>query len=238
VQSLLGPFTIKDRLADDLAAATPLPKHPFDRCMIKPAVAVDKYQTVAYDGNRYSVPRRFAFEMVTVKGYVDKVVIVANGQIVASHERSFKKQTMILDPIHYLATLGKKPGALDHSPVFRDWKLPACFNVLRAALEQHYGAMSGSRRFVQVLQLLGEHPLSRVTQAIEACERDQLHSAELVVQRTRSLAAIDATKHDGAATPCEVPTAPRVDVPLPDLRRFNQLLSSPPADGPVSVIFT
>jgi hypothetical protein len=144
---------------------------------------------------------------------------------------------MILDPIHYLATLGKKPGALDHSPVFRDWKLPACFAAFRAALEQHHGAMSGSRRFVQVLLLLGEHPMSRVTQAIEACQRDQLHSAELVVQRTRSLAAIDATKREGAATHSEVPTAPRVDVPLPDLSRFNQLLSSPPADGPVSVIF-
>jgi transposase len=237
VQSLLGPFTIKDRLADDLAAATPLPKHPFDRCMIKPAVAVDKYQTVAYDGNRYSVPRRFAFEMVTVKGYVDKVVIVANGQIVASHQRSFKKQTMILDPIHYLATLGRKPGALDHSPVFRDWKLPACFAAIRSTLEQHHGAMSGSRRFVQVLQLLGEHPMSRVTQAIEACQRDQLNSAEAVVQRTRTLAAIDATKRDGAATPSEAPIAPRVDVPIPDLSHFNQLLSSPPIDDPVSVIF-
>jgi hypothetical protein len=97
--------------------------------------------------------------------------------------------------------------------------------------------MSGSRRFVQVLQLLGEHPMSRVTQALEACERDQLHSAELVVQRTRSLAAIDATKRDGAAAPSEATTAPRVDVPLPDLSRFNQLLSSPPVDDPVSVIF-
>ena len=65
--------------------------------------------------------------MVTVKGYVDRVVIVAHGQVVATHERSFEKQTMILDPIHYLATLGRKPGALDHAPVFRDWKLPACF---------------------------------------------------------------------------------------------------------------
>ena len=58
--------------------------------------------------------------------------------------------------------------------------------------------MSGSRRFVQVLQLLGEHPMSRVTQAIEACRRDQLHSAEAVIQRTRSLAAIEAAKrHNG-----------------------------------------
>ena len=54
--------------------------------------------------------------------------------------------------------------------------------------------MSGSRRFVQVLQLLGEHPMTRVTQAIEACRRDQLHSAEAVIQRTRSLAAIEAAE--------------------------------------------
>ena len=237
VQSLLGPFTIKDRLTDDLAAATPLPKHRFDPCMIKPAVTVDKFQTVAFDGNRYSVPRRFAFEMVTVKGYVGKVVIVAAGQMVASHERSFKKQTMILDPIHYLETLGRKPGALDHSPVFRDWKLPACFATLRAALEQHYGAMSGSRRFAQVLQLLGEHPMSRVTQAIEACQRDHLHSAEAVIRRTRSLGAIHLTKCDAAVPASQASDAPGVDVPLPDLNRFNQLLSSPAVDGPVSVIF-
>jgi hypothetical protein len=84
---------------------------------------------------------------------------------------------------------------------------------------------------------MGEHPMSRVTQAIEACERDQLHSAEAVIQRTRSLAAIDAAKRDGAATPSEGPASPRVDVPIPNLSHFNQLLSSPPVDGPASVIF-
>ena len=44
VQSLFGPFTIRDRLAEDLAAASPLPGHRFDPCVIHPAVAVDKYQ--------------------------------------------------------------------------------------------------------------------------------------------------------------------------------------------------
>ncbi len=77
VHSLFGPFTIKDRLAEDLAAATPRPVHRFDPCVVRPAVAVDKYQTVAFDGSRSSVPRQFAFQMVTVKGYVDRVLIVA-----------------------------------------------------------------------------------------------------------------------------------------------------------------
>ena len=36
VQSLCGPFTIKDRLAEDLAAASPLPEYRFDPCVIKP----------------------------------------------------------------------------------------------------------------------------------------------------------------------------------------------------------
>src|SRR5512135_3504975 len=199
VQSLFGPFSIRDRLAEDLAAATPLSRHRFDPCVIHPAVAVDKYQTVAFDTNRYSVPRPFAFQMVTVKGYVDRVVIVAQGQVVAAHERRVGKPAMVLEPTHYLAALDRKPGALDHAPVFRDWKLPACFAGFRAELEGHHGAAAGSRRFARVLQLLGEHPMTRVRRAIEACQHDQLWSAEAVIQRTRTLAAIEAATRDGAA---------------------------------------
>jgi transposase len=238
VHSLFGPFTIKDRFAEDLAAALPLPAHRFDPCVVRPGVGVDKYQSVAFDGNRYSVPRSFAFGMVTVKGYVDRVVVVAEGQTVATHERCSYKQMMILEPTHYLATLGRKPGALDHAPVFRDWKLPACFADFRAALEGHHGALGGSRRFVRVLQLLGEHPLTRVTQAVEACQREHLPSAEAVIQRTRSLAAVETATRSGAATPPEPSSIPQVQVPLPDLSRFNQLLFGPAVENPVSVFFT
>jgi hypothetical protein len=236
VQSLFGPFTIKDHLAEDLAAASPLPKHRFDPCVIKPAVAVDKYQTVAFDGNRYSVPRAYAFQMVSVKGYVDQVAIVAHGEVVATHVRSFEKKTMILDPLHYLATLSRKPGALDHAPVFRDWKLPACFLELRAELEELHGAMSGAKRFARVLLLLGEHPLYRVSQAIDACQREHLYSAEAVIQRTQSLAMIQATNQNAVATREHEPF-PQVEVPLPDLSQFDQLLTRPPDESPVSVFF-
>jgi transposase len=236
VQSLSGPFLIRDRLAEDLASSSSLPAHRFDPCVIKPAVAVDKYQSVAFDGNRYSVPRRYAFEMVTVKGYVDRVVIAAKGQVIATHERSLAKPTMVLDPLHFLAALDRKPGALDHAPVFRDWKLPACFGGIRGELEGLHGALSGSRRFVQVLQLLGEHPMSRVTRAIEGCQRDQLHSAEAVIQRTRSLAAVESAKRQKEVD-TETPAAPQIDVPLPDLSRFDQFLSGSADPSPASVFF-
>lgn len=237
VQSLFGPFTIRDRLAEDLAAALPLPAHRFDPCVIRPAVAVDKYQSVAFDGNRYSVPRTLAFQMVTVKGFVDRVVIVARDQVVATHTRSLEKQTMVLDPLHYLATLGRKPAAVDHAPVFRDWALPACFAAFRTRLEQQHGIGTGARQFARVLQLLGEHPLTRLTEAIEMCHRAHLDSAEAVIRRTRVLAAIDAATRLGSRTPSESSIPAQVDVPLPDLRRFNQLLSGPDDDTSVSVFF-
>jgi hypothetical protein len=97
--------------------------------------------------------------------------------------------------------------------------------------------MAGSRRFVRVLQLLGEHPLTRVSEAVEVCRREHLYSAEAVIQRTRSLAAIEAATRGGKPMPSEDSSAPQVQVPRPDLNHFNLLLSSPPADGPISVFF-
>lgn len=223
VQSLFGPFVIKDRFAEDRAAAGPLPTHRFDPCVIHQAVAVDKYQTVAYDTNRYSVPRPFAFQTVTVKGYVDRVVIMSRGQIIARHERSHQRNMMMLDPLHYLATLDRKPGALDHAPVFRDWELPACFAAFRAALEREHGATAGGRRYARILQLLVEHPLARVREAIEFCTQSDQISAEAVARRVQVLAAI-TTPAAIAATSPGTPAPPQVHVPLPDLSHFDQLL--------------
>jgi transposase len=234
VRSLAGPFVIKDRLADDLASASPLPADRFEPCVIHPAVGVDKYQSVAFDGNRYSVPRPFAFGMVTVKGFVDRVAIVSGGQVVATHARSLEKQKLILDPLHFLATLDRKPGALDHAPVFRDWSLPACFADFRARLERQHGPGAGARQYARVLQLLTEHPLTRLSTAIETCVREQLDTAEAVIRRTRAVAAIEAAKRPGPQAPVGSSPSTQVDVPLPDLSRFNQLLGGGD-DSPISV---
>ncbi len=103
----------------------------------------------------------------------------------AWHDRRVGKPTLILEPIHYLAARGRTPGVLDHAPVFGDGKLPACFAGFHAERAGHHGAAAGSRRFARVVQLLGEHPMTRVSQAIEACRGDHLRRAEAVIQRTR-----------------------------------------------------
>jgi hypothetical protein len=210
--------SIGQRFERDRARAVPLPEHAFDPC-IQAAAVVDKYQTVQFDNNRYSVPRACAFRAVTVKGYVDRVEVADGGCVVARHSRSYGRNEQVLDPLHYLATLGRKPAALDHAPVMRDWKLPGSFAALRDALEQRHGAQAGARQYIRVLQLLAEHPLARVQQAVEACPDLSAAQAERIAQMVVRLAERDAggPASLGAATP-------EVQVPRPDLGRFDQLL--------------
>ena len=207
--------SIGQRFARDQAKALPLPAHRFDACVSQPA-QVDKYQTVRFDCNSYSVPRRCAFRTVTVKGYVDHVEVVERGQMMARHARSYGRDVQVLDPMHYLATLQRRPAALDHAPVLRDWQLPEPFTRLRNALETRHGSSAGARHYVRVLQLLSDHPLEQVQGAIETClRRDELHAERIAAEAWRLADALGALP-----TPlCSF------EVPRPDLGRFDQLLS-------------
>jgi transposase len=213
--------TIGQRFVMDKAAALPLPIHAFDPC-IRESKRADKYQTVVFDNNRYSVPRRWAFQAVTVKAYVDHIEIVASHQVVARHTRCYGRSQQVLDPMHYLVTLGRRPGALDHSGVYRNWQLPAAFTELRTALEERHGVHAGSRQYIRVLQLLAEHPQARVRQAIEYCRTRNLLDAELIRGQAERLAL--RPEPAVANVPAE-PLIRQIQVPRVDLSRFNQLLS-------------
>jgi transposase len=214
------------RFARDRAAALAPPEQAFDACVLRPG-QVDKYQTIQFDGNAYSVPRRWAFRAVTVKGYVDHVAVVAQGHVVATHPRCYGRREKILDPLHFLVVLEKKPAALDQAPVYRDWHLPPAFAQLRQALEARRGKAVGTRQFIGVLQLLARHPVRRVEQAILALGSSadpDVPALLAAVERAASDMEVSITVPAGMAA---------VVVPLPDLSRFNQLLAPiPPGDHP------
>src|SRR5262249_3184824 len=146
VRSASGAFVIGDRFAEERLAVLPMPGHPFASCIERQTVAA-KYQTVAFDTHRYSVPRPWAFRAVTVKGYVDRIVVTGGGQVVASHPRCYGRGEQILDPVHYLATPERRPAAPDHDPVYRDWKPTAALEDLRRELEGRHGP-AGTRQFI------------------------------------------------------------------------------------------
>ncbi len=211
--------TVAVRFARDRAAALPLPRHPFDACVVDSG-AVDKYQTVAFDGNRSSVPRRWAFRAVTVKGFIDRIDLVADGRVVASHARCYGRHERVLDPLHFLAILQERPATLDHAPVSRDWALPPVFAQLRTRLEADHGGRGGVRQHIRVLQLLARFPLAVVEIAVTAALARDRPTAAAITAAADRLATATTTPTDTALSP--------IPVPRPDLTRFDRLLSRTP----------
>ena len=149
-----------------------------------------------YKNNDYSVPARYAHQTVTVKGYVDTVVISCAGEAIARHKRSYETADFVFDPLHYLTVLERKVGALDQAAPLQGWDLPKEFAALRRLLEARLSAKNrcaaGKREYVQVLRLLETFPLASVHGAV----RDAL--------RLRAL-SYDAVKH---LTLCRVENRP------------------------------
>jgi len=222
--------TIGTRLEEEKKEALSLPKYRFDPC-IRQEAKVCKYQFARFDNVNYSVPRHCAFQTVSVKGYVDRVEIVFKDAVVATHKRSYEKREQILDPLHYLATLERRPAALDHSNVYRKWKLPPVFDELRERLENKHGNLAGAKQYVRVLQLLAGHPQQRVQRAIEQLRGPEGADANLIIQRVERSAEY-ARKHpetsETALTPEELerPEVLSVQVPCRGLDHFDQFLSS------------
>ncbi|MFQ5923614.1 MAG: IS21 family transposase, partial [Anaerolineales bacterium] len=172
--------TIEERLTRDLDALMELPPVPYDACE-KHGTQSNSLSLVRYRLNDYSVPIAYAHRDVLVRGYVHEVVISCGAEIIARHKRSYEREDMIFDPIHYLALLERKIGALDQAAPLSGWQLPEAFIRLRRLLERRMGK-PGKREYVQVLRLL------------ESFELDDVHGA---VKQALDLGAIgyDAVKH-------------------------------------------
>jgi len=134
---------------------------------------------VRFDRNDYSVPVCWAHHPIVVKGYVEEVHLYAQSQEVARHRRIWEAEQVSFEPLHYLALLERKPGALDVARPLQGWTLPDCFQVLRRRLEAKEEG-HGTREYIRVLRLLETHPLDRLRQAVEsalrvgACSRDAI----------------------------------------------------------------
>lgn len=144
--------TIGERLMADLSGFRTLPTGTFEPCDVRTA-RVTSTSLVRYRRNDYSVPTTHGHRSVTVKGFVDQVVILAGCEEIARHPRSYERGAFVFNPLHYLALLEQKPGALDQAAPLQGWHLPDPFNHLRRLLEARMGNR-GKREFIQVLRLM------------------------------------------------------------------------------------
>jgi transposase len=157
--------TIGSRLEADLAVFRPLPSGTFEACE-KRAARVSSTSLVRYRTSDYSVPTIYGFRDVVVKGFVDQVVIICGGEEIARHKRSHERSAFVCDPVHYLALIEQKPGALDQARPLQGWLLPEQFEHLRRLLEARMGNR-GKREFIQVLRLMEVFDKELVAQAVK-----------------------------------------------------------------------
>lgn len=195
----------------------PLPAESFEaRRVVTPTA--NSLSLVRFDRNDYSVPTAYAYHRVTAVGLIEQVRILCGDEIVATHPRCWDRHRVIFDPIHYLALLERKPGALDVARPLENWALPACFGVLRRRLENERGD-DGTRSYIKVLRLLESATIRQVADAVEyaltigTLESDAI---QLILEHRQQspvkLFSLDRRPHLAG-----------VHVESPDLRAYDQL---------------
>jgi len=165
------------------------------------------------------VPVAYAHRTLTVKGSCEEVRISSGPDPVALHRRIWNKEQTSLEPLHYLALLERKPGAIDAARPLAGLELPDCFGVLRRRLEAE-GNGHGTQEYIRTLRLLERHPLPALRRAVEkalaagATSRDAI--AQFLVPQPRwrhTLFRLDGHPHLRG-----------VKIDRPDVRAYSDLL--------------
>jgi hypothetical protein len=104
----------------------PLPSNRFEACKLL-SCKVNKTSLITVETNRYSVPCSFVGQAVWAKIFVDRVIVVAQNQVIAEHPRSYESNQMITVLDHYLEVLLKKPLAIRDAHAFQSGEIPNVF---------------------------------------------------------------------------------------------------------------
>ncbi|HET6467928.1 MAG TPA: IS21 family transposase [Geminicoccaceae bacterium] len=210
--------TIGERLERDLAALQPRPPVPYDACDRR-ATRVSALSLVRYDRNDYSVPVAYGHRPVLVRGYVDEVIIACGAEVIARHPRSYAREDFVFDPLHYLALLERKVGALDQAAPLQGWDLPDEFGTLRRLLEARLGK-PGKREYVQVLRLLETFRLEDVHAAV----REALRLGALGFDAVKHLVLCRVERRPPKLDLTLYPYLPRATVATTSARAYLALL--------------
>ena len=206
-------------LEQERSSLRPLPAQRFEARRIVMAQA-NSMALVRFDTNDYSVPTAYAHQPITVVGGVDEVRLVCRDHVVARHRRHWGREQTKYDPIHYLALLERKPGALDYARPLEAWQLPVAFGILRRRLENEWGH-PGTREFIKVLRLLERASLLELHGAVK-------QSLEIGATTSDAVRVLLQHRHEQPVPMFCLDQRPHlgsVAVPPPDLNAYHCLRS-------------
>ena len=173
---------------------------------------------VQYDTNQYSVPCEYAKQRISLRVYAYKLVMIAQQQVIAEHQRSFKKHRYWFEPWHYVPLLKQKPGALRDGAPFEHWDLPKpIISIKNSYLKRD----KGDRDFVELLQLVQTYDMDCISMACELAIEAKTTQLSAIINLVHRLTETEA------ATSIEVIKYPLLEhPPQANCQRYNQLLTT------------
>lgn len=158
------------KLAEDRSAAEMVEeekKHLYRvktayKCFVSEQAKVDKYATITYMGNHYSVPDSLVGKVVEMKVFAEHLIIYYNNKQIHHHTRSYGAHTWTIVLSHYLNTLLRKPGALKNSVALQQ----ADLHISELYTERFKG---NEKEFIELLHFCKKHQVSptKLKQAVD-----------------------------------------------------------------------
>ena len=139
---------------------------------------------IRLDRNNYSAPAAWVGKVISVKVTADRLRLVADGDIIAEHERCFGRDKFIFNAWHYLPVLERKPGALRHGIPFQEWDLPQSIQKVRNQLLKQ---PKGDKAFVDVLVMAQGAGLETMEAACALTLESGVINASVVINELRRL---------------------------------------------------
>jgi len=159
-------------------------------CSDQIQLRVDKYATVSYKTNRYSVPDDLVGAFVQTKIMSHELWFYHNDRKVATHKRSYHKHDWIIKIDHYLDTFKRKPGALAGSMAL------ASSGYLKQLYQTHF--IGEPRNFIDLLGYCQQYSITdeKLEQVVK-----QLTQSPVKELTTEKIKALLGNKQDGLQLP-------------------------------------
>jgi hypothetical protein len=203
----------------------PLPPEPFD-ATLPLRLKVDRKARICVRQRWYSVPARLAGRELRVRLGARHLEAIADGRVVARHERSPRKGSQTLHLDHYLEVLVRKPGALPSSLTLAQARESGAFTSAHERFwkraRRTLGDAAGTRALIEVLLLHRSLPFIAVHAALDAVERVRSCDPDLVAIEARRI----ADGGDRTTTVTEHPDRAGWSRPVPALAGYDALLGT------------
>lgn len=215
---------------EEKTALLPVPSYPYACCRTLPA-RVNSYSLITFETNRYSAPVQYVGRQVLLKAFVDRLEIIWEDHVIATHRRCYERERDVLDPQHFLRLILQRPGAWDHARAIHEWQArwPKVYDRMLAAMRAHHPEPQGLREFVRMLGLHHTFTELQIAAAFEWALEAHCFTEEGVRQWLRMQYA-----PLGGAVPEEVVpplTRPTPRVAQPNLEQYLALVTAGGQDG-------